>query len=125
MFKIIQGALVSGLLAAIPSFVFAQTSDLFFSEYTEGESGSNKAVEIYNGTGTAINLANYSIRYYTNGAATPSSTTALSGTLADGVATALANAMLMYWFRLTPSASAASTNSRCSERGTRTTNLPL
>ncbi|MBK7044109.1 MAG: lamin tail domain-containing protein [Rhodanobacteraceae bacterium] len=102
MFKIIQGALVSGLLAAIPSFVFAQTSDLFFSEYTEGESGSNKAVEIYNGTGTAINLANYSIRYYTNGAATPSSTTALSGTLADGDAYVICN-----------SASIAAITTRC------------
>ena len=39
--------------------------------------------------------------------------------------TARARATLTYWFRLTPSSSALSTSSRCRERGTRTTNLPL
>ncbi len=35
-------------------------SDLFFSQYIEG-SGNNKCVEIYNGTGAAVNLNGYSI----------------------------------------------------------------
>ena len=34
----------------------AAPTELFFSEYIEGSS-NNKAVEIYNGTGAAINLA--------------------------------------------------------------------
>lgn len=48
-------------------------TDLFISEYVEG-SGTNKAIEIYNGTDSSINLSNYSIRIYSNGSATVSST---------------------------------------------------
>ncbi len=44
----------------------AQCSDLFFSEYVEGYS-NNKAVEIYNPTGSAINLSGYSIARFSNG----------------------------------------------------------
>ena len=59
-------------------------SQLFFSEYIEGSS-NNKALEIYNGTGVPVNLANFTIRRYTNGSATASlPALALSGTLADG-----------------------------------------
>jgi predicted extracellular nuclease len=46
--------------------VFGQTADLFFSEYIEGGS-NNKALEIYNGTGTTIDLSNYLIGINTNG----------------------------------------------------------
>jgi endonuclease I len=42
-------------------------SDLFFSEYAEGSS-NNKALEIYNGTGQAVNLSQYTIELYANGA---------------------------------------------------------
>jgi len=46
---------------------FAQDcSDIFISEYIEG-SGSNKAIEIYNPTGQAINLAGYTLNRYRNG----------------------------------------------------------
>ncbi|HSL43821.1 MAG TPA: ExeM/NucH family extracellular endonuclease [Anaerolineales bacterium] len=55
----------------------------FFSEYIEG-SAFNKAVEIYNGTGAAVNLSAYKIELYSNGAATPSQSFTLSGTLANG-----------------------------------------
>ena len=55
------------------SFVFfsinfsqAQCSELFFSEYVEGYA-NNKALEIYNPTATAINLADYSIARFSNG----------------------------------------------------------
>jgi predicted extracellular nuclease len=42
------------------------TSDLFFSEYIEGSS-NNKALEIYNGTGTNIDLSIYSVKLAANG----------------------------------------------------------
>jgi hypothetical protein len=58
---------------------------LFFSEYIEG-SDVNKCLEIYNPTGVAIDLAagGYAIRLYSNGAASPTGTFNLSGTLAAG-----------------------------------------
>ena len=60
-------------------------SGLFISEYVEGSS-YNKAVEIYNGTGAAVNLAasGYAIDIYFNGSSSPGTTIQLSGTLADG-----------------------------------------
>jgi len=47
-------------------FASAQCDDLFFSEYVEGYA-NNKALEIYNPTGDAINLSGYSIARYSNG----------------------------------------------------------
>src|SRR5690606_10171681 len=41
------------------------SSDLFFSEYIEGSS-FNKYIEIYNGTGSAVNLSDYEIRLFSN-----------------------------------------------------------
>ncbi|MBS0661071.1 MAG: lamin tail domain-containing protein [Verrucomicrobia bacterium] len=58
------------------------TTDLIISEYVEG-SGNNKYVEIYNGTGATVNLANYELRTYANGGLTPT-TSALSGSLTAG-----------------------------------------
>lgn len=60
-------------------------TELFLSEYIEG-SGFNKSIEIYNGTGSAVDLGTglYTLELYSNGAATPSQSVALSGTLADG-----------------------------------------
>ena len=43
--------------------------DLFFSEYIEGGS-NNKAVEIYNPTGSAISLLGYEVRKFSNGGTT-------------------------------------------------------
>ena len=57
-------------------------SDLFFSEYIEGTS-YNKAIEIYNGTGATVDLGNYKLQLFSNGASTASSTLDLSGTLAN------------------------------------------
>lgn len=54
------------LILLFPIFGFGQTSDLFFSEYAEG-SANHKYLEIYNGTGSAVDLANYSISYSNNG----------------------------------------------------------
>ena len=60
----------------------ALASDLFISEYVEG-SGSNKYIEIFNGTGGSINLANYELRLYSNGSSTASSALSLTGSLAN------------------------------------------
>jgi PKD repeat protein len=65
-------------------------SELFFSEYIEGSS-NNKAVEIYNPTTGVIDLANYSVRSYTNGSATVSSQVILSGLLQPGQTFVIAN----------------------------------
>ncbi|MFC0528278.1 lamin tail domain-containing protein [Phytohabitans kaempferiae] len=67
-----------------PTAATAAPTDLFISEYIEGSS-NNKAIEIYNGTGAAVDLAagGYQLRMYFNGATT-STNFALTGTVADG-----------------------------------------
>lgn len=75
-------ALLTGFIGA-PQPAYANASSLFFSEYIEGSS-FNKALEIYNGTGTTIDLSAYTVALYSNGAAAPSQSVALSGSLADG-----------------------------------------
>lgn len=62
---------------------WGQATDLFISEYVEG-SGSEKYIEIYNGTGVSVNLSDYRLRLYANGSATTTNDVLLSGTLADG-----------------------------------------
>jgi len=57
-------------------------TDLIISEYVEG-SGNNKYIEIYNGTGAVVNLSDYRLRLFPNGATTPTTDKLLSGTLAD------------------------------------------
>lgn len=64
-----------------PTGDFAQ--DLFISEYVEGSS-NNKALEIFNGTGMSVDLSNYRLLLFANGASTPNNTHNLSGTLAHG-----------------------------------------
>ncbi|MEA3326877.1 MAG: ExeM/NucH family extracellular endonuclease, partial [Chloroflexota bacterium] len=86
MFVILFGA-----LGFIPKNVTAATSELFFSEYIEGSS-YNKALEIYNGTGAAVDLYTYSVSRYTNGSSSPSSTVNLSTSLADGDVFVIAHA---------------------------------
>lgn len=82
------------LLSLLPTAVFAKgeteiASDLFISEYVEG-SGSNKAIEIYNGTGKAIDLSEYSlcmVNFSGSGTPTKDATVRdaqLSGTLETG-----------------------------------------
>jgi predicted extracellular nuclease len=67
------------------SVICGTASGLFISEYVEGSS-YNKALEIYNGTGAAVNLGaeGYAIDIYFNGSTSPGTTIQLSGTLADG-----------------------------------------
>ncbi len=61
----------------------ALPTDLFFSEYIEG-GGQNKAIEIYNGTGLPVNLSDYRLELYSNGASAPTANAVLSGTLVTG-----------------------------------------
>jgi len=58
----------------------AGASDLFISEVSED--GNEKALELYNGTGSDIDLSDYKIKLYSNGN-TSSSEIALSGTLSN------------------------------------------
>jgi predicted extracellular nuclease len=55
-------------------------SGTFFSEYIEGSS-YNKALEIYNGTGSPVNLSDYQVMLFSNGASSASTTLTLSGVL--------------------------------------------
>ncbi len=70
----------------------AQTSDLIISEYIEGTS-NNKAIEIYNGTGAAVTLTNYTLDRVTNGGASSTATINLDtfGSIADGDVLVIAN----------------------------------
>ena len=78
----------------------AQPTELFFSEYIEGSS-NNKALEIFNGTGSAINLATglYNVQMFFNGSSTAGLTINLTGTVAAGdvyvIAQSLANATIL------------------------------
>ncbi len=72
------------VFARIPLYAQAPT-DLFISEYVEGSS-NNKAIELYNGTGSSIDLAagSYVIQMYFNGSTTVGTTVTLTGTVASG-----------------------------------------
>jgi len=94
--------LVLSAVLAMPAqtTVQAVTTELFFSEYIEGSS-NNKALEIFNGTGAAINLGTnaYNVQMFFNGSATAGLTINLTGTVADGdvyvVAQSSANATVL------------------------------
>ena len=55
--------------------------ELFISEYLEGSS-NNKYIEIFNPSSATVDLTNYSLLIYANGNTSPSSTIALTGSLA-------------------------------------------
>jgi large repetitive protein len=57
-------------------------TDLFISEVYDADEGEGGAVEIYNGTGATVNLAQYSLTRFADGS--QSWTVTLSGTLATG-----------------------------------------
>ena len=60
-------------------------ASVFISQYVEG-TGNNKAIEVFNGTLSNLDLAagNYTLQQYDNGALTASVTMVLSGVLAPG-----------------------------------------
>ncbi|MFI5840678.1 lamin tail domain-containing protein [Catenuloplanes sp. NPDC051500] len=74
----------------VPGVATAAPPDLLISEYLEGSS-NNKAVEIYNGTGAAVDLSAYSLRFYFNGA-TSFTSVPLTGSVVDGDVFVLAHA---------------------------------
>lgn len=82
------------LMALMPAHMAnaAAPSELFFSEYIEGTS-NNKALEIYNGTGAAVDLAagGYNVFMSFNGG-TSTLTINLNGTVANGDVFVLAQA---------------------------------
>jgi endonuclease I len=57
-------------------------ADLLISEYIEGSS-SNKYIEISNNTGATVDLSDYKLQLFSNGALIASSTVTLTGMLAD------------------------------------------
>jgi predicted extracellular nuclease len=72
------------MLSVLPAqFAGAATSELFFSEYIEGSS-FDKALEIYNGTGAAVDLAagGYTVQFSFNGG-TSTASYALTGMVAN------------------------------------------
>ncbi|MFQ3577115.1 MAG: lamin tail domain-containing protein, partial [Cytophagales bacterium] len=76
--------LLSALFFFTTAFVFAQ-SKVFFSEYIEGSS-NHKALEIYNGTDSTINLfaEEIVVQVYSNGNANPGTAVRLRGLLEAG-----------------------------------------
>ena len=81
------------LLSFLPTLIFAQTTNLFISEYGEGAAGSGnkKYIEIYNGTGASVDLSNYQILRSVNGAAYNATPISLTGTLANNDAYVIGN----------------------------------
>ncbi len=87
-------------------------SDLFFSEYIEGSS-NNKAIEIYNPTGASVDLTAYTVKLFANGlagTATPTSTQALTGSLAAGGTLVLVNTLAAADFKVAGSVVSGVTN---------------
>jgi uncharacterized repeat protein (TIGR01451 family) len=89
----IRNVLCGLLLGGLSSVASAQATDLFISEYIEGSS-NNKALEFYNGTAGAVDLAagGYRVEYFFNGSATVGLTINLTGTVAAGDVFVLAQA---------------------------------
>tara|TARA_R110001592_G_scaffold230287_1_gene487104 strand:- start:984 stop:3404 length:2421 start_codon:yes stop_codon:yes gene_type:complete len=73
------------LIVFVSGCLYGQATDLLISEYVEGSS-NNKYIEIYNGTGASVNLSDYRLQLFANGAAvgSPTNNVTLSGTLTDG-----------------------------------------
>lgn len=90
--KALMYLLFMGLLLG-PIAARAMPIELFISEYIEGSS-NNKALEIFNGTGAAVNLVTggYNIQMFFNGSASAGLTINLNGAVADGDVFVLAQA---------------------------------
>ncbi|HSL32776.1 MAG TPA: Ig-like domain-containing protein, partial [Candidatus Limnocylindrales bacterium] len=92
--------ILAGLVPVAAAPVLAAPTELFISEYIEGSS-NNKAIEIYNATGAAVNLgtAGYNIQMFFNGNPVSTLTIGLTGTVANGdvyvVAQSSANATIL------------------------------
>ncbi len=102
-------AVVAPVGLSAPAHAAAPTT-LFISEMVEGSS-NNKAIEIYNGTAAAVDLAagGYALQFFFNGGAAAGSTINLAGTVAAGqtfvVASAAASPAILALAQQTSSAS--------------------
>lgn len=76
---------ILALAAVSVNSLAAQCNELFISEYIEGWS-NNKAIEVYNPTGSAIDMSDYRLERYSNGAtaAAENQKTDLTGTIQPG-----------------------------------------
>ncbi len=83
-FSVILSMIFTALPAPRPVLA-AGPAELFISEYIEG-SNNNKAIEIYNGTGAAVDLGagGYKIQMFFNGNSTAGLNINLTGMVADG-----------------------------------------
>ena len=89
----IRACVLSLLLILSASVLFAQpyAQNLFFSEYVEGSS-NNKAIEIFNGTGAAVDLSQYTTKLGSNsGAWSTTNILTPTGTLAHNDVFVIAN----------------------------------
>ncbi|MGE6487608.1 endonuclease [Paenisporosarcina sp. NPDC076898] len=88
--KSLNTVLSAGLVASLivptlpaPARAATNAADLIISEYIEGSS-SNKAIELYNGTGATINLSDYSLELYSNGKTVAENKLKLAGNIEAG-----------------------------------------
>jgi len=88
--KTFRQFLMMAFFLALTLSIFGQASDLFFSEYAEGSS-NNKYVEIYNGTGAAVDLSSYNTHRISNGGEWSEYIYPLEGILEDGDVFVIAN----------------------------------
>ncbi|WP_426272355.1 FN3 associated domain-containing protein [Exiguobacterium sp. R-17] len=84
----LAGVLTAGILPQA-GLVGAEGEGVILSEYIEGTS-NNKAIELYNGSGQIIDLADYTLVQYTNGGPSESKIT-LSGKVDPGKTFVIAN----------------------------------
>jgi hypothetical protein len=94
----------------LPLGAFSQNAtDLFFSEYIEGSS-NNKYLEIFNGTGSNVDLSDYQVLLFANGATDPNNTENLTGTLASGSVIVLKNSSATLYSETTITSSTTNFN---------------
>ncbi|MGL6103397.1 MAG: chitobiase/beta-hexosaminidase C-terminal domain-containing protein, partial [Exiguobacterium acetylicum] len=84
----LAGVLTAGILPQA-GLVGAEGEGVILSEYIEGTS-NNKAIELYNGSGQIIDLADYTLVQYTNGGPSEAKIT-LSGKVDPGKTFVIAN----------------------------------
>ena len=70
------------LSVVLLGYSFPSYAQLMFSQYMDGNS-NKKGLEIYNPDATTVNLADYEIQQFSNGATTKSTTVTLQGSLAS------------------------------------------
>ncbi len=94
MFKNNSLIVILWIMFAVPIVTTTAATDLFVSEYVEGSS-NNKAIELYNGTGSSIDLLadHYTIEIYFNGDNFPERIMFLEGVVANNEVFVLAHAL--------------------------------